>query len=125
MQHKHGYVDGLAHAIQKDRERITAFWVDVVGTTTNWTPPYSQIVENFGNVFGDFFRVYQRTEVGRLQSDLAATSAPTIKKQVESRLQCARRMQNIFGLLEESYDLLASRLRMVRLFLAPNLFNRT
>ena len=49
--------------------------------------------ENFENVFGDFFRVYHRTEVGRLQSDLAATSAPIIQKQIKSRLQCARRMQ--------------------------------
>ena len=52
--------------------------------------------ENFENVFDDFFRVYHRTEVGRLQSDLAATSAPTIKKQIESKLQCARCMQKMF-----------------------------
>jgi hypothetical protein len=52
--------------------------------------------EKFELVFGDFFRVYHRTEVGRLQADLAATAAPTIKRQIKSRLQCARRMQNIF-----------------------------
>ena len=47
------------------------------------------------SVFGEFFRVYHRTEVNRLQSDLAATTALTVKKQTKARLQCARRMQNI------------------------------
>ena len=35
--------------------------------------------EKFETFFGDFFRVYHRTEVGRLHADLAATTAPTIK----------------------------------------------
>ena len=44
----------------------------------------------------DFFRAFHRTEVGRLQSDLTATTALTVKKQIKSRLQCARRLQSIF-----------------------------
>ena len=52
--------------------------------------------ENFEQTFGDFHRVYHRAEVSRLQADLLATPALTIKKQIKSRLQCARRMQNVF-----------------------------
>ena len=52
--------------------------------------------ENFENTFGDFFRVYHRSEVARPQADLIATIASTIKKQIKSPLQCARRMQNVF-----------------------------
>jgi hypothetical protein len=80
--------------------------------------------EKFEMIFGDFFRVYHRTEVGRLQADLAATSAPTIKRQIKSRLQCARRMQNIFGPLEDAFGLLESKLQMVQSFLAQNWFRR-
>ena len=50
----------------------------------------------FESTFVDFFRVYHRTEVGRLQSDLTSTTALTVKKQIKPRLQCARRMQSIF-----------------------------
>ena len=42
--------------------------------------------EDFESVFGEFFRVYHRTEVNRLQSDLAATTALTVEKQIKSRL---------------------------------------
>ena len=52
--------------------------------------------ENLENAFGDFFKVYHRAEVVRLQQDLQVTTAATIKKQIKSRLQCARRMQGIF-----------------------------
>ena len=52
--------------------------------------------ENFENTFGDFFKVYHRSEVVRLQQDLQVTTAATIKKQIKSRLQCARRMQGFF-----------------------------
>ena len=52
--------------------------------------------ENLEKTFGDFFKVYHRTEVVRLQHDLLVTTALTIKKQIKSRLQCARRMQCIF-----------------------------
>ena len=55
--------------------------------------------ENFENTFGEFFRVYHRFEVVRLQSDWAATTALTVKKQMKSRLQCARRIQNAKYLL--------------------------
>ena len=51
---------------------------------------------NFENTFGDVLRVYHRSEVARLQADHIATIALTIKKQVKSRLQCARKMQNVF-----------------------------
>ena len=53
-------------------------------------------VMNFDNTFVDFFRVYHRREVERLQSDLSSTIAFAVKKQIKSRLQCARRMQSIF-----------------------------
>ena len=52
--------------------------------------------ENFENTFGDFFRVYHRFEVAGLQADLIASIALIVKKQIKSRLQCARRMQHVF-----------------------------
>ena len=52
--------------------------------------------ENFENTFGEFFQVYHRSEVVRLQADLLATTALTIRKQIKSRLQCPRRMQSVF-----------------------------
>ena len=42
------------------------------------------------------FRVCHRSDVGRLQAELSSTTALTVKKQIKSRLQCARRMQGIF-----------------------------
>ena len=52
--------------------------------------------DNFENTFGDFFKVYHRSEVSRLQVDLSKTTALIIKKQIKSRIQCARRMQSVF-----------------------------
>ena len=37
--------------------------------------------ENFENTFGDFFRVYHRSEVARLQADLIAIIALTLKNE--------------------------------------------
>ena len=52
--------------------------------------------ETFENIFGDFFKVYHRSEVVELQHAIAIESSLTLKKQLKSRLQCARRMQGIF-----------------------------
>ena len=52
--------------------------------------------ENFEAAFTDFFRVYHRTEVGRLRTELTSTSSLIVKKQIKSRLQCARRLQGVF-----------------------------
>ena len=58
-------------------------------------------IEVFESTLVDFIRVYHRTEVGCLQSDLSPTTALTVKKQIKCRLQCARRTQSICGLQED------------------------
>ena len=52
--------------------------------------------ETFEQVFGDFYNVFHRSEVNLLQGEIAATESLIVKKQLKSRLQCARRMQGVF-----------------------------
>ena len=50
----------------------------------------------FEQIFGDFYNVFHRSEVSQLQTEIAATESLIVKKQLKSRLQCARRMQGVF-----------------------------
>ena len=52
--------------------------------------------ETFEQIFGDFYNVFHRSEVTQLQNEIAATESLIVKKQLKSRLQCARRMQGVF-----------------------------
>ena len=49
----------------------------------------------FETIFGDFFNVYHSSQVQQLQQQIASTSIMQ-KRQLKSRLQCARRMLSVF-----------------------------
>jgi len=50
----------------------------------------------FETIFGDFFNMYHSSQVQQIQQQIASTSSIMQKKQLKSRLQCARRMLSVF-----------------------------
>ena len=52
--------------------------------------------EVFETIFGDFSNVYHSSQVQQLRQQITTTSTIMQKKQLKSRLQCARRMLLVF-----------------------------
>ena len=52
--------------------------------------------QSFETIFGDFFNTYHSSQVQQIQIQMTNATSVMLKKQLKSRLQCARRMLSIF-----------------------------